>query len=382
MESSITESTALWYVGGRACELRTRPLPEPGANQVLVVATHGAVSRGTETLVLEGLVPASESERMRCPHMDGAFSFPAKYGYVSVGYVARCGAGAEALQGRRVFCLHRHETAYVVDAAMANPIPAGTPSPRAVLAPNLETAINVVWDAKISVGDRVAVVGAGVVGCLVAYVASKIPGCAVVLVDVNPARRRVAERLGVGFRLASDLDASDGDRDVVVHASGHPAGAATALGLAGDEALVVEASWYGARPVALPLGEAFHARRLTLRSSQVGQLPADRRPRWTYARRLAVALDLAADPTLDVLFEDAWIDFDELHEAIPRVCGDGASGLCHRIFYPARPVDVGAGWSSVDSQAKGVPYYTNETAGTTRWKPPDHLPGPPANAPH
>ncbi|KAH8053932.1 L-threonine 3-dehydrogenase [Aureococcus anophagefferens] len=338
MESSITESTALWYVGGRACELRARPLPEPGANQVLVVATHGAVSRGTETLVLEGLVPASESERMRCPHMDGAFSFPAKYGYVSVGYVARCGAGAEALQGRRVFCLHPHETAYVVDAAMANPIPAGTPSPRAVLAPNLETAINVVWDAKISVGDRVAVA------------------------RERPRRERR-------------------DRDVVVHASGHPAGAATALGLAGDEALVVEASWYGARPVALPLGEAFHARRLTLRSSQVGQLPADRRPRWTYARRLAVALDLAADPTLDVLFEDAWIDFDELHEAIPRVCGDGASGLCHRIFYPARPVDVGAGWSSVYSQAKGVPYYTNETAGTTRWKPPDHLPGPPANAP-
>ena len=137
----LTESTALWYVGGRKCELRTRPLPEPGANQVLVVATHGAVSRGTETLVLEGLVPASESERMRCPHMDGAFSFPAKYGYVSVGYVARCGAGAEALQGRRVFCLHPQKTAYVVDAAMANPIPAGTPSPRAVLAPNLELSL-------------------------------------------------------------------------------------------------------------------------------------------------------------------------------------------------------------------------------------------------
>lgn len=329
-------STALWYVGGGRCELRRATAAGAlGDGEVLVVATHGAVSRGTESLVLQGLVPASEHERMRCPHMDGHFDFPCKYGYVSVGVVEACGAGAEALVGRRVFCLHPHEDRYVVAQSWVHVLPEGTPSPRAVLAPNLETAVNVVWDAKISVGDRVAVVGAGVVGCLVAYVASRVPGTDVVLVDVNGARDTVARALGVDFRTPDGLAPGDGDRDVVVHASGHAAGAATALDLAGDEALVVEASWYGARRVDLPLGEAFHSRRLTLRSSQVGQLPVDRRPRWTFPRRLAVALDLASDATLDVLFEPDDVPFAGLADAIPRVCGAaaGASGLCHRVRY-------------------------------------------------
>lgn len=323
------------------------PLPVVGDDDVLVVATHGAVSRGTESLVFGGRVPASEYERMRCPHMEGAFTFPAKYGYCSVGFVEEAGKNAKALRGRRVFCLHPHQDRYVVPAACVTPIPDGTPSGRAVLAPNAETAVNAVWDSKVSLGDRVAVVGGGVVGCLVAYLCGKIPGATVTLYDINDARAPVATALGVRYESAKDATRGDGDNDVVFHCSGTAAGGATALRLAGVEATVVEASWYGDAAPALPLGEGFHAKRLTLRSSQVGGLPVDRRPRWTYGRRLGVALDVCADPALDALLEGSDLAFGGLADALPAVFAGG--GLCHRIAYavpecpptPPRPNDLG-----------------------------------------
>jgi len=147
--------------------------------------------------------------------------------------------------------------------------------------------------------------------------------------------RQIAAAVGAAFGVAGALDADAGDRDVVVHASGAAAGAATALELAGDEAVVVEASWHGSNIVPLPLGGPFHARRLTLRSSQVGNLPPAKRPRWTYARRMGLALKLAGDASLDVLFERDEIAFEDLPAALPRICGAraGAAGLCHRVVY-------------------------------------------------
>lgn len=326
---------ACWCPEAGRCELRPEALPALKPDDVRIRATHGAVSRGTEALVLAGRVPASEHSRMRCPHMGGSFAFPVKYGYVSVGIVEECGADAAHLLHQRVFCLHPHQDAYVVPMADVTPVPRVTPSQRAVLAPNLETAINIVWDAGIDVGDRVAVVGAGVVGCVVAWVAARIPGVEVLLVDVDARRAKIAAAVGAAFGVAGALDADAGDRDVVVHASGAAAGAATALELAGDEAVVVEASWHGSNIVPLPLGGPFHARRLTLRSSQVGNLPPAKRPRWTYARRMGLALKLAGDASLDVLFERDEIAFEDLPAALPRICGAraGASGLCHRVVY-------------------------------------------------
>ena len=213
-----TTARACWCRAPGQCELQQEALPALKPDDVLVRATHGAVSRGTESLVLAGRVPASEHARMRCPHMGGSFEFPVKYGYVSVGVVEACGKDVEHLRNARVFCLHPHQDAYVVPAADVRVVPPATPSARAVLAPNLETAINVVWDAGIGVGDRVAVVGAGVVGCLVAWVAARIPGVDVLLVDVDGRRRRVAEALGASFGLAGALGDGAGDRDVVVHA--------------------------------------------------------------------------------------------------------------------------------------------------------------------
>lgn len=321
------DARALWILKPGQARIGTETLPEPGPGEVRVRARFGAVSRGTEALVFQGKVPPSQHQAMRAPFQAGVFPGPVKYGYINVGRVE---AGPEPLLGREVFCLYPHQTAYVVPAAAVTPLPDGLPPERAVLAANMETALNVVWDAAPQPGDRIAVVGAGVVGCLVARLAGRIPGCTVTLVDTDPGRQAVATALGVGFALPQD---ASGDQDLVIHASGSPKGAATALGLAGIEATVVEASWYGDTPVLLPLGEGFHAKRLTLRSSQVGMVAAAQRPRWDHARRIGKALELLLDPALDVLFSGD-CDFDDLPEVLARLAADPAGVLCQRIRYP------------------------------------------------
>jgi threonine dehydrogenase-like Zn-dependent dehydrogenase len=277
--------------------------------------------------VFHGRVPPTEYQRMRAPLQGGDFPWPVKYGYASVGVVEQ---GPSELVGRTVFVLHPHQTRYVVPASMAHPVPAGVPARRAVLAANLETAINGVWDAAVLPGDRVSVVGGGTVGCLAAWLAGRIPGCEVELVDVNAARAAAASALGVAFASPGTARAS---ADVVIHASGAPAGLDTALALAGDEAVVVEMSWYGDRPVTATLGGAFHAQRLTLKSSQVGRVPASQRTRWSTRRRLALALRMLADPALDVLLTGE-TELARLPEAMPRLLTDSADVLCHTVRYP------------------------------------------------
>jgi threonine dehydrogenase-like Zn-dependent dehydrogenase len=263
---------------------------------------------------------------MRAPFQAGDFPAPVKYGYTNVGVVE---TGPAALAGRTVFCLHPHQTRYVVPADAVHVVPDDVPAARAVLAANMETAINGVWDGGPQVGDRIAVIGGGVVGCLVAWLAGRIPECRVELVDTNGERAAIASRLGVGFATP---DRATPGADLVFHASGAPEGLATALRLAAFEAVVVELSWYGAGAVPVPLGEAFHSRRLTLRASQVGAVAATQRSRWTHRRRMALALALLVDPCLDDL-----ITGESPFEALPEVMAELARGpgraLCHRIAY-------------------------------------------------
>ena len=275
MTKSRTDASAqaLWYAGPEKADIREESLPPPGPGEVCVRACYGAISRGTEALVLAGRVPESEYECMRAPFMGGAFPFPVKYGYATVGQVED---GPLDLKGRTVFVLYPHQTRFNVPAAAAVPLPDGVPPPRAVLAANMETALNAVWDGAPGPADRIAAVGGGVVGALVAYLCGRLPGAEVTLVDVNPARAGLAQALGVRFAAP---DKAPGDCDLVVHASGTSAGLATALRLAGEEATVLELSWYGAGEVAAPLGGAFHSRRLRLVASQVGQVASSRRSR-------------------------------------------------------------------------------------------------------
>jgi hypothetical protein len=318
---------ALWYVAAGRAEIRPERIAAPAAGEVRVRALHGALSRGTERLVSSGQVPESEFDRMRAPHMGGSFPFPVKYGYATVG---RAEDGPAELAGRAVFALYPHQTAFTLPADAVIPVPPGVPAARAVLAANMETALNAVWDAAPGPADRIAVVGAGVVGALVAWLAGCLPAAQVTLVDIDPRRAALAATLGVGFAAPG---AAPRDCDIVVHASGSPFGLATALGLAGNEATVLELSWYGAGEVGAPLGAAFHSRRLKLVSSQVGQVAPSHRPRWTHRRRLAAALDLLADPRLDALLAPA-VAFADLPARLPGILAPESGVLCQLIDYP------------------------------------------------
>jgi len=298
----------------------------PSADEVVVRTLYSGISRGTEALVFSGHVPVGEYQRMRAPFQAGEFPAPVKYGYASVGRVEQ---GPRELQDRTVFVLYPHQTRYVVPAASVHVLPEGVPPSRAVLAANLETAINGVWDAGLQIGDRVVVVGAGTVGCLVAWLAGRMLDCEVQLVDVNPTRAAIARALGVGF---APPDAISDGADVVVHASGSADGLALALRIAGLEATVVELSWYGDRAVSIALGEGFHARRLTLKSSQVGRVARSQRSRWDTRRRMQFALTLLSHAALDALItgESA---FEALPEVMARLATTPGDTLCHRITY-------------------------------------------------
>ncbi len=324
IDSANETARALWYVTRGQAELRPVVLPTPRSDEAQVRTLWTGLSRGTERLVFQGRVSFSESERMRAPAQEGDFPFPVKYGYCAVGVVE-----TGPLEGRTVFALHPHQERFVAPAESLHPIPETLPARRAVLAANMETALNALWDSGAGPGDRIVVVGAGVVGLLVAYLAARIPGTEVTVVDVDFARRPVAERFGAAF--SRPLDAP-GEADVVFHASATPAGLACALACAGTEATVVEMSWYGDRMVPAPLGLDFHARRLTLISSQVGRIAPSRRPRWDGRRRMAKALALLADERLDALVTEE-VAFEDLPAALPRLFADGAPGLATAIRY-------------------------------------------------
>jgi NADPH:quinone reductase-like Zn-dependent oxidoreductase len=323
---TLMQAKALWYVGPGRAELREEAVAPPNSGEVAVRALFGAISRGTERLVHAGRIPASEHDRMRAPLMGGAFPFPVKYGYATVG---RVDTGPAHLQGRAVFSLHPHQSFFTLPADAVFPVPDGVPPARAVLAANMETALNAVWDGAPGPADRIAIVGGGLVGLLVAYLCARLPGADVTVVDIAPARATLARALGARFALP---DVALGDCDLVFHASATTAGLTTALRLAGEEAGVIELSWYGSGEVAAPLGEAFHSRRLRLISSQVGKVAPSHRSRWSHGRRLAAALVLLDDSALDALVAPA-VSFDELPAKLAAIFGPDSNAVCQLIRY-------------------------------------------------
>jgi NADPH:quinone reductase-like Zn-dependent oxidoreductase len=321
------EDTLAFWVAAPGCgEIRREAVPAPGCLEASVQTLYSGVSRGTECMVFCGRVPASENERMRAPFQAGQFPAPVKYGYANVGRIVQ---GPPELIGKLSFCLYPHQQRYVVPCEALYVLPETVPPQRAVLAANLETALNGLWDSGAAPGDRLTVIGAGSIGCLAAWLASRMPGCDVELVDINSHRAMVAAALGVQF---AQPDAARTGADVVLHASGSAQGLALAMRIAGYEATIVELSWYGNGFVALPLGEAFHSQRLTLKSSQVGAVPATRRGRWSLRRRMELALSLLADPALDVLINSEG-RFEDLPQALQQLAHSPGDVIMHRVIY-------------------------------------------------
>lgn len=320
------DAHAFWLREPGCGEIRSVTLPEPERDEVVVRTLCSGVSRGTETLVFRGGVPPSQYATMRAPFQEGEFPAPVKYGYLNVGAVEQ---GPAELRGRTVFCLYPHQTAYVVPAAAVTVVPDGVPAARAVLAGTVETAVNALWDAGPLLGDRVAVVGAGMVGCCVARLLSRFPAVQVTLVDVDASRADVAAALGAEFAPPAD---AAGARDLVVHASATSAGLQRSLELLAPEGTVIDLSWYGDTEVRLSLGGAFHSGRLGIRASQVGTLSPARGGRRTTADRLALALELLRDPAFDVLLTGQ-SRFGELPDVMPRLATGSLPALCHTITY-------------------------------------------------
>jgi threonine dehydrogenase-like Zn-dependent dehydrogenase len=323
------DASAFWLRAPGYGEIRPVTLPEPGPDEVLVRTLRSGVSRGTETLVFRGGVPAGQYAVMRAPFQEGEFPGPVKYGYLNVGAVE---AGPAELRGRTVFCLYPHQTAYVVPVPAVTVVPDGVPPARAVLAGTVETAINALWDAAPLLGDRVAVVGAGMVGCCVARLLSRFPAAEVTLVDIDAGRADVAAALGVDFALPAH--AADG-RDLVVHTSATSEGLQQSLDLLAPEGTVLDLSWYGETEVRLSLGGAFHSRRLGIRASQVGSLSPRRSGRRTLADRMALALELLRDSAFDALLTGE-SPFVELPEVMAQLASGSLPALCHTITYDGR----------------------------------------------
>jgi Zn-dependent alcohol dehydrogenase len=320
------EAQAFWLREPGAGEIRPVALAAPGPDEVVVRTLRSAVSRGTEALVFDGRVPRSQYDAMRAPFQEGAFPGPVKYGYLNVGVVED---GPSGLRGRTVFCLHPHQTSYVVPASAVTLVPEEVPVARAVLAGIVETAVNALWDAAPLIGDRVAVVGAGTLGCCVARLLARFPGVSVTLVDIDPQRAEVASSLGVDFSLS---DQAPGGRDLVVHTSATSAGLQLSIDLLAPEGTVVELSWYGDDVTSVSLGGAFHSGRLTVRASQVGTVSPARRDRRTTADRLTLALDLLRDPAFDALLTGE-SPFEDLPDVMPRLATGELPALCHALTY-------------------------------------------------
>ncbi len=322
---------ALYYTGPRAAAIRgveIPPLREALREDGLAVihSHYSGLSRGTERLVFEGRLPASEWGRMRAPFQEGDFPFPVKYGYAAVGEVED---GPEPLKGRMVFALHPHQDRFVLPAEAVVPLPDGVPPRRAILAANMETALNALWDSGAGAGDKIAVIGAGAVGCLVAGLAAHLPAARVTLIDIRRERAEIAARLGVAF--AHTDDAPSGAR-IVFHTSATETGLRLALAIAGFEGRIIELSWFGDAEISLPLGAAFHSRRLQIVSSQVGSVAPGQRTRYTHRQRLKAALALLRDERFDALVTEE-IAFDEMPAAMPRLLAADAPGLATAIRY-------------------------------------------------
>lgn len=320
---------ALWIEARRKAVLRPCALREPGPDEALVATQWSAVSRGTERLVFDAGIPTSEYARMRAPMQEGAFPFPVKYGYCAVGAVED---GPADWIGKTVFCLHPHQDRFVTPLDMLRIVPADVPPRRATLAANMETALNAVWDARAGPGDRIAIVGAGVLGLLITALVARLPGAEVLVTDIDPTREDVARRLGAVFAVPDALDPEKSQADVVFHTSASADGLSLALSCAGLEGVIVEASWFGDAKPAIPLGGPFHAKRLRLVSSQVGHVATSRRARWSYARRLDKALDLLKDARLDALITRE-VAFEDLPQELGSILSPGAPGLAAIVRY-------------------------------------------------
>ena len=287
---------AYWVVSPNEGAIQPVPDPTPVLpGHSLVRAVAAGISPGTERLVASGRISADQDTVMGCRYMEGSFALPVKYGYSLVG-IGITGA----LQGHRVFTMHPHQTLACVQDDHTVILPDHIGDARATLFPNLETAVNGVWDAALRPAEQAVVVGAGPVGLLLAFVLRRETGTPTIVMEPDADRAAFAADLPWVGEVLSPQDA-DGAHDVALHASGSPAGLQSALDTVGFEGRVIDLSWYGSTPVTLDLGTAYHHDRKRIQASQVGTVAPNHRGPDGHRVRNEAVLDLLKDDGLDAL---------------------------------------------------------------------------------
>ncbi|MEN0004557.1 MAG: zinc-binding alcohol dehydrogenase [Bacteroidota bacterium] len=292
MAHQSTHSNALWHLSSSTSSLLSSAIPAPKEGQCLVKSEFSLISLGTERLVASGAVPVDLHQNMRVPYMEGSFELPVKYGYSLVGQVVTQGY---PLSGKKVHLMHPHQSYCIVEAEALTLIPEKVPIRRAVLASNLETAVNAVWDSQVQIGDRVLVVGFGMIGALTALLLQQIAGVEVYIAERLPQRRALAQQLD--FQLLAE----ETDFDITFHTSSSSSGLQMAIDRLGYEGTSVELSWYGTKEVSMQLGASFHQQRKRLIASQVGQVPGSKQNRWDYRRRKQLVFQLLQQEKFDQL---------------------------------------------------------------------------------
>jgi len=329
-----SEAMRLTYPEKNSVILEPVDLKQLSKDEVLVKALYSGISRGTESLVYSGKVPSSEWSRMRCPNQTGEFSFPINYGYASVGKVISVGSDVTNTKaGDKVFVLHPHQDRFIVGDSWINVLPDDLQDPEiAVLSANMETALNANWDADIENRKSIVVVGGGVVGILTAYVAKQLSGKKPVLIDIDERKAELANKFGFDFALARDAASEDfGKFECVFHTSASEKGLQLAIDLAVFEGRVIEMSWYGDKPISINLGGAFHSQRISLISSQVGHVSANKRQSHSHSDRMSLAMDLLRNSALKALLKPI-VPFADLPDRLDEVLTSSET-LCPLVTY-------------------------------------------------
>jgi len=301
---------ALWHINPVSSDI-LRSEPEIQKNQCLLQSKYSLISVGTERTVSMGKVPVDLHDSMAVPYMKGAFSFPVKYGYSLVGKVLK---GPSEWMGRNVHLMHPHQDYCYSNLSDLFILPPTIPLKRATLISNMETAVNAIWDSQVSIGDRVVVVGFGLIGSLVALIVRQIPGVEVQVVEIDKSRQQVARSLGFGV---SD-SCKKNHFDMAFHASGSATGLQNAIDAVGLEGPIIELSWYGNRKVDISLGTTFHSLRKQLISSQVSFIPSTKQSGWDFKRRKKTVLNLLHNPVFDHLL-DTEVPFKESPSVFEKI---------------------------------------------------------------
>ncbi len=345
--TSVQERPAvsIWFTSTRTVELRASSAPAPGRGEVRIEALFSGISHGSEMMVYRGEVPAGLAADSTLPTLQGSFSFPVKYGYASVGRVVDAGGGVNELaEGDLVFAFNPHETCYTVPATVVIRLPQELDPRIGVFAANVETAVNSLLDAAPRLGERVVVIGQGVVGLLITQLARRAGASLVITSDLYEKRRQLSRSAGADLvvdpaaeSLAEHVSALTGGvgADVVIEASGQPSALDDAVAAAAHEGRVVVVSWYGTKRVELALGSGFHRKRLTLKSSQVSNLDPSLTPRWNVLRRRELAVRYLGELCLDDLISHV-LPFDRAAEAYRLIDQRPAEVIQVVLDYSAR----------------------------------------------